>query len=52
MDRAATPSDAVSAVPLFELENLSRWCIALGERVPAKVDLVYHLCYGSAQNRH
>jgi len=34
------------------LENLSRWSIELGERVPAKVDLVYHLCYGSAQNRH
>jgi hypothetical protein len=33
-------------------ENLSRWSIALGERVPPKVDLVYHLCYGSAQNRH
>jgi hypothetical protein len=34
------------------LENLSRWSIKLGERVPPKVDLVYHLCYGSAQNRH
>jgi len=34
------------------LENLSRWCVALGERVPPKVDLIYHLCYGSAQNRH
>jgi len=34
------------------LERLSRWCIMLGERVPPKVDLVYHLCYGSAQNRH
>jgi len=34
------------------LEYLSRWCVALGERVPPKVDLIYHLCYGSAQNRH
>src|SRR5262249_41287224 len=34
------------------VENLSRGSIALGERVPAKVDLVYHLCYGAAQNRH
>jgi len=34
------------------LERLSRWTIALGERVPPRVDLVYHLCYGSAQNRH
>jgi hypothetical protein len=34
------------------LQRLARWCIDLGEAIPSDVDLVYHLCYGSAQNRH
>src|SRR5205814_7796771 len=34
------------------LDRLSRWCAFLGNAIPPKVDLIYHLCYGSAQNRH
>jgi hypothetical protein len=34
------------------LDHLSRWCITLGDAIPRDIDLIYHLCYGSAQNRH
>ncbi len=32
--------------------RFSQWCAALGNAIPAGVDLLYHLCYGSASNKH
>jgi hypothetical protein len=34
------------------MDHLAKWCVTLGDAIPTGVDLVYHLCYGSAQNRH
>lgn len=33
-------------------ENFSTILVDLGERVPADVDLLYHLCYGDSNHRH
>ena len=33
-------------------ENFSNILIDLGNRVPADVDLLYHLCYGDSNHRH
>jgi hypothetical protein len=33
-------------------EKFSRILVDLGDRVPADVDLLYHLCYGDSNHRH
>ncbi len=32
--------------------RFSQWCVELGNAIPKDVDLLYHLCYGSASNKH
>jgi hypothetical protein len=34
------------------LKSFSDYAVNLGERVPAGVELLYHLCYGGNQHRH
>jgi hypothetical protein len=33
-------------------QAFAQWNVRLGNAVPADIDLIFHLCYGSANNRH